>query len=79
MTNNPDLRPYYHGEHEMGRKMHSTEMYKKELEPNVVAYWSICPECKVVRTKKVITYMDKDVRGYGTAYIYDIVKGGQRV
>lgn len=73
------IRPYHGGEHEVGRKVHLTSMYKFELEPNLVAYWSICPDCKVVRTKKLIEYVNKDEQGYATAYVTDLIKNGEPV
>lgn len=87
MKLHPDWKPYSHGEHDMGRKMHRTDMYQSTIEPGLIAYWSVCPECDFqLRTKKIIEYVmdpyvkeseDEFKHGDSTAYVNEIVKGGK--
>lgn len=74
MERNPDLNPYDNGSHTVGKKVHHTNMYQlNSTNPNIVLYWSICPECKTTRTKKVIGYDNNVAR----AYVNDIIKDGK--
>lgn len=71
------LKPYTHGEHSVGVKIHPTDIYKFDA-GDLKLEWSFCPECKTLRTKRVVG-LGKDADGYDTAYIKDIVSKGEKV
>jgi len=76
MKQNPIFKPYAHGEHEMGRGNHTTDMYKTEIYPSIYAHWSICPDCATIRTKKIIGY-GLNEEGLHTAFVNEVIKGGK--
>lgn len=73
------IEPYARGSHDMGSKSHETLHYKYPMGQGIYAHWSICPDCKTLRTKKLIGYIEQDEDGYATSLVHDIVKKGEKV
>jgi len=64
--NDPGLKPYAKGSHDVRGKDHATDLYKVKMhdQPDVFLHWSFCPKCMEVRQEYLVGYDDQARLGH---------------
>lgn len=75
----PNLKSYFTGYHESGKKQHPVQSYKmSSADSGIDFHWGICEECMGIRYARIIGY-GLDTEGYQTAFVRDIYADGAPV